>query len=634
MNKLKLLIGGYSMMFKSKLNSIFNNMEFSNVEVARTGGLDASLISRFRTGKRIPSKGSHQIYCLCKGLAKTAEEHGSLDQLCALLKIDAINDIESITDQLLLWFETPDLKKERMSKNEDPQAKSTRRIKAFSEKLNALMVAFDISNIKLAQVMHIDASLVSRFRTGMRVPTASSWFPEQFCQWLVKKIKSYSYDNVKELLSPLIGDPVPKKTTELKKKLLQWMQSEQETDEAIITSSFLDKLSSYEPIFEVPANFIESFPIIPDSQADSEIFYGIEGLRKAVIQFLTIAAVQDEPGTLYLYSDQPLDWMTGDPEFAKLWTSLMSMVLYKKNQIYIIHNIHRSLSEMFDAIQKWIPLYMTGLIKPYYIRNKQNSNFCQTKFILSQKCSINSSFVHGTHDSAEYEFCTEKNRVEYHHRQFYELLNNNSFHLVTVFSLRNPDDFHQFTKAPLNKSGNEIHLRYTIPISTMPDETFERILLRSNLSPEEKAFAEEYRNNNVADLIHSLKKYSITDLISIPNKNDIKSHKVKIDLPKPIIGKTLYYEEAEFSSHVANIKRLLLDNENYHLYILPESPFENVFISVLGEAQSIVVKIDNHATLFLFNHPLMNRAFSSYLNSIAEKVMPGDYNRYKTIDSF
>ena len=141
------------------------------------------------------------------------------------------------------------------------------------------MEAFDISNIKLAQVMHIDASLVSRFRTGMRVPTVSSWFPEQFCQWLVKKAKSYSYADLKEVLSPLIGNPVPKKTTELKKKLLEWMQSEPETDETIITSSFLDQLNSYEPIFEVPANFIESFPIIPPVNRNPE-FYGLKALEK------------------------------------------------------------------------------------------------------------------------------------------------------------------------------------------------------------------------------------------------------------------------------------------------------------------------------------------------------------------
>jgi hypothetical protein len=618
-------MGGNSMTLKSKLNYLFENMGFSNVEVARVGNFDASLISRFRTGKRIPSKGSRQIYCLCKGLLRAAQEHGTLDQLCFLCKINPVNDIEIITDQLLIWLETPDLKKERINKSEIPQTKSTRKLKAFSEKLNALMEAFDIPNIKLAQVMHIDASLVSRFRTGMRVPTADSWFPEQFCLWLVKKIKSYSYENVKELLSPLIGNPVPKKANELKKKLLEWMQSEPETDETIISSSFLDKLNSYEPIFEVPENFIESFPVIPHSQPNSGIFYGIEGLRKAVIQFLTVAAAQDESGTLYLYSDQPMDWMIEDPEFAKLWASLMSKVLYRKNQIYIIHNIHRYLSEMFEAIEKWIPLYMTGLIKPYYFKNKQNSNFYQTKFILSGKCSINSSFVYGTQDSAQYEFDTEKCRVDYHCRQFKELLNN-SLPLVNVFSLRNPDDFRTFTQTPIKRSGREIHLRYTMPISTMPDETFEMILSRSNLSPEEKSLAKEYRNNNVADFLNSLKKYSITDLIAIPDENDIKSHKVIIDLPKPIIGKTLFYEEDEFLSHIANIKRLLLDNENYHLYMLPESPFENVFISVFGEAQSIVVKVDDHATLFLFNHPLMNRAFSSYLNSIAEKAMPCDYS--------
>ena len=94
------------MIFKSKLNYIFENMGFSNVEVARVGNFDASLISRFRTGKRIPSKESRQIYCLCKGLLKAAQELGTLDQLCFLCKINDVNDIDLITDQLLRWLET------------------------------------------------------------------------------------------------------------------------------------------------------------------------------------------------------------------------------------------------------------------------------------------------------------------------------------------------------------------------------------------------------------------------------------------------------------------------------------------------------------------------------------------------
>ena len=621
------------MNFKSRLNYVFTSMEFSNVEVARIGGLDASLISRFRTGKRIPSKGSHQLYCLCRGLIIAAQEHGSIEKLCSLCKADVVDETDQILQQLLGWFETPDLKKERLSKDEIIQAnKSIKKLKAFSEKLDALMEAFDISNIKLARVMHIDASLVSRFRTGMRVPTVNSWFPKQFCQWLAEKASVYSYEDKTNLLLPLMGELIPEAAQELKERLLEWMQSEPETDENILMSSFLDKLNSYEPVFEISQKFIDSILISLNQQSNSEVFHGIEGLRKAVIQFLTIVATQKEAGTLYLYSDQPMDWMLGDAEFTKLWTSLMSIVLYQKNQICIIHNIHRSLSEMFDAIQKWIPLYMTGLIKPYYLESKQGHNFCQTKFILPEKCSINSSFVNGTQDSAEYEYCTEKSRISYHYRQFNELLKN-SRPLINVFSLRSPGDFRQFAQATSNKSGYEMHLRYTMPISTMPDETFEKILLRSGLSDEEKAYAREYHKCNVDEFLHALKIYGVTDLIAMPDENSIKSRKVKIDLPKPIIGKTLFYEENEFLSHVANIKKLLLNNDNYHLYILPESPFENVFITVLGETHSIVVKIDDPATVFLFCHSLMNHTFSSYLNSLAQKVMPGDYNRYEIIDS-
>lgn len=621
------------MNFKSRLNYIFENMGFTNVEVAHLGGLDASLISRFRTGKRIPSKRSHQIYCLCKGLIIAAKEHETVEQLCCLCKINITTDEDLILQQLLIWFETSDLKEERKSKSEFTQScKSVKKLKAFSEKLHALMETFDISNIKLARVMHIDASLVSRFRSGMRIPTTNSWFPQQFCQWLADKTAAYSHENVIELLLPLMGEPIPQKTQDLKKRLLEWMQSEPETVKNIITSSFLDKLNSCEPVFEVPQKIIDSLPITPDQKPNSEIFHGIEGLRKAVIQFLTLAAIQNEPGTLYLYSDQPMDWMIGDTEFTKLWASLMSIVLYRKNQICIIHNIHRSLTEMFDAIQKWIPLYMTGLIKPYYSENKQDSNFCQTKFILPGKCSINASFVNGTQNSAEYEFCTEKSRISYHCRQFNELLNN-SRPLINVFALKSPVDFKPLAEASISNSGQEIHLRYTMPISTMPDDTFEKILSRSSLSDEEKASAEEYRNNNISGFLHALEGWGVTDLIALPEEDCIKSRKIKIDLPKTIIGKTLFYDTTEFSSHIANIKNFLLKNKNYRMYILPESPFENVFITVLGNTHSIVVKINDPSTVFLFDHPLMNRTFSSYLNSLAQKVMPGDYNRYDIISS-
>ena len=57
-----------------------------------------------------------------------------------------------------------------------------------------------------------------------------------------------------------------------------------------------------------------------------------------------------------------------------------------------------------------------------------------------------------------------------------------------------------------------------------------KILLRSGLSDEEKAYA-EYHKYNVDEFLHALKIYGVTDLI-IYDENSIKSRKVKIDLPK------------------------------------------------------------------------------------------------------
>ncbi|QNB45639.1 hypothetical protein BR63_04535 [Thermanaerosceptrum fracticalcis] len=44
----------------------------------------------------------------------------------------------------------------------------------FSHKLNHLMEIFGVSNNRLAKALSIDASLVSRWRTGNRVPAQDS----------------------------------------------------------------------------------------------------------------------------------------------------------------------------------------------------------------------------------------------------------------------------------------------------------------------------------------------------------------------------------------------------------------------------------------------------------------------------
>ena len=607
----------------TKLNHLFKKLSFTNVKVARCGGLDASLISRFRTGDRVPTAGSRQVRALCQGLVLLAEEQGKMEALCNCCGLSPCNN-HLLSTELEQWLSAGEtgLKAKRQGKETAVEAVTKGELFAFSEKLDALMNAFEITNIRLAKALHIDASLISRFRTGMRSPTSGSWFPEQFCTWMADRIFVFPFGTRRERLAPLIGEPIPQTPESLKTRLLAWMYTGPESGDSQMLNRFLARLETCQPVLEVPVGLMESIRAMPAHTKSAESFFGISGLRKAVKRFLTAAAVQPEPNTLFLYSDQPLSWLTGDPDFAKNWAVLMGVVLHHRNRICIIHNIDRSFTEMFEALEKWIPLYMTGLIQSFYCEKRQESRFHQTMFILPQVCSVNAAFVAGTEDTAEYSLTTRQAQIDYHQQQFQALMQE-SCPLLRALTLSHPGDYFDCMESIPLCAAASVHLLSTLSIATMPDDLFEQIVARSMYSDNDKALVRMYRKNSISRFELSMKSGGVTELVAMPSDEKLFGQQVRIDLPTG----NLYYTEKEFAWHIQHVIRLIETRDGYRFYQLPESPFENVVISVWEGKQSLVVKTDNPVTVFIFENMLMNQSFSKYCETLAQTIMPGAYRQ-------
>lgn len=345
--------------FKAKLNQLIQELEFTNSHVAHHSGLDASLISRFKHGKRTPYIGSPQIQSLCRGLVHLAKEQDKIEELCNYCGFP-ICEMPAIPHLLEKWFSDEDSGLRVKSSTRKRYNNSNPKLEFFSfaKKMDALMGAFEVNNITLAKKMHVDPSLVSRFRTGSRKPVGGNWFPYEFCHYMAKLIFTFPPHIRTKRLSCLFENPTVDTIEQLSHCLLGWMHT---------------PLSSSPPVPGIPSELIELLKSHPTSSKSSQIFTGIEGLRKATKYFLTLLAVQPEPYTLYLYSDQPMEWISEDPDFFNLWKSLMYTILKQKNRIYIIHNINRPLSEMLEALKGWIPLYMTGLIEPFFFEKERKS---------------------------------------------------------------------------------------------------------------------------------------------------------------------------------------------------------------------------------------------------------------------
>ena len=149
-------------------------------------------------------------------------------------------------------------------------------------------------------------------------------------------------------------------------------------------------------------------------------YYGTEGLRNAVIRFLSDAA--REGGELLLYSDEPMDWMTGDRAYLARWTFLMAQCVSRGVTIKIIHNVDRIGEEMVDAIRGWLPLYVSGRIEPFVFRKERNARFYHTVFLRAGSACIHGFFPTEGRESRWYEYITDDKRLGLIEREYAAML--------------------------------------------------------------------------------------------------------------------------------------------------------------------------------------------------------------------
>lgn len=216
------------MLFKEKLNLLAKRLDATNVEIAKVAGIDSSLISRFRTGDRIPAKNSKQIYALAVALGALAEAKGIDESLGKELKLST-----GIADdaQLYAWLcaEDSGLKKERKQSKSLQLEEDKIPLTAFGGKLNSLLLAFANSNSQLAKALKVDSAMISRLRLGERYPTVDSWYLAEISAYFVTKVmQGEGIPQLGQLLGITPKKIVQSSRPELRQLLLNWLREQPE----------------------------------------------------------------------------------------------------------------------------------------------------------------------------------------------------------------------------------------------------------------------------------------------------------------------------------------------------------------------------------------------------------------------
>lgn len=611
------------MVFKEKLELLLHRLSASNVDLAKASTLDPSLISRFKTGSRIPSRCSEQLTLLSIGLVELAFQNERSDALRDILGVEEALAPEALQTALHGWLNAEDsqLRPQRKPLERERQTQTVpgkMGFYAFSDKLDSLMNLLEVSNIRLARTLNVDASLISRFRTGVRTPSLESPLLAAMAQYFAGHAKSpQQIQNLREMLDLTEAEAETEDPAAVEQRIFTWLTEKREEHGGFFMDSFLEKLDTFDvqPTFPpLPPGALEQRT---GSAVTSEKFYGNRGLRTAVVNFLSLAVQRELPATLHLYSDQSMEWLTEDSGFVPLWSGLMAGVIRKGYNIRIIHTLNRGLPELLKAIEAWLPLYMTGQIEPFYYRLAPESLFRKTLFLAENVAAIHSSMVAGTESAAQHCYTRSPEDLDYYGQQFEALLKL-ATPLMQIYTRHTMDKYlirlAEFEIQP----GRFTSLTPSLPLSTMSRDLLTDLLTRSHVPYVKQEEILTYHDIRVNRMMNHLLLHPHTEIAVLPTDEALYSGTVKVDIPHYLLETPITYTPKDFSRHVEHLLHLLETQPHYRFTVLPEAPFHNIHIGIKEGVGTLITKSDPPMAVFLISNPQLRAAFESYLHHMQE----------------
>lgn len=233
----------------------------------------------------------------------------------------------------------------------------------FADRLDFLMHVTEMHASALAKASNIDASYVSRLKSGKRSLPQDPSFLSPMCVFIAHHIRNgYQRQTMEELIG-----------------VARWPEDEAHASHLLET--WLVDGPDASPVF------VESPPASPKMR---NTYYGPGGKREAVLQFFRLVSQEKDPQTLLLYSDEEMDWLYEEPSYAAQWACAFRHILEQGNRVKIIHNVNRDLHDLIEAIGKWVPLYMSGKIEPYYCPKLRDGIYKRTLFLAPRTAAVSS----------------------------------------------------------------------------------------------------------------------------------------------------------------------------------------------------------------------------------------------------
>lgn len=503
----------------------------------------------------------------------------------------------------------------------------------FSKKLERVLKTLKITNKELAEAIGVDASLVSRWRTGNRKLLPGNPYLRKISAFVAQKAQQ---DAQRIAILQLMGanlNLTHASDKEIADLVEDWISCVKEGDASagLVISSFLHHIDTT-PVRYSNGHLVSLGEIRRGDLRQTEVFHGREGMQRAVLKLLTSLLEVKEGKNVLAFSDQSLDWLIKDQDYLVQWTALMDQCVRKGHTLQIIHTINRELPELFAIIEKWLPYYITDKIHPYYCPKYNESMFKRTFIAAPGVCCLSSNTLAGQEAVGEYEFSVAPDKIRNTHEILQSILAS-CVPLIQCFVPQTSSRYLEYLDYHNAQPGNSVALLYTITSLTMPENIFSRNIRRFDFSEKKYNQIMELFRHNTQQFRQRLKDNTYTEVVALPPPESLDFRRIPVDTVPYLASHPMFFERREdFSQHLESIIKTLEQYDNYHFYLLKNADnFNNTQILAKEGVGVVFTKQDWTFLTFVLKEQKMTNAFMRYLHNLLNAIPEQDKDRDSVI---
>ena len=575
------------MNFKEVLNKYLKELNCSQKMLSESSGLSETVISRYKSGERTPVKNSEQLTKLTTAIFNISKTMSKKQY--TLDKIE--NDFNKVLQNDNFDYTT------------------------LSNNLNILITSLKISINEMSKYIVFDSSHISRIRYGKSKPSNPIEFSNKICTYIFNRYNNP--DDINNLMTIIGCKKNDLSNNNFYNTLFTWLTSESIQVKNQI-NDFLYNLDSFNLNDYIKAIKFDELkvPSIPFYKAKSRHYYGIEEMKEGELNFFKAIVLSKSKEDIFMCSHMPMEDMAEDVSFGKKWMFAIAMCLKKGHHLNIIHNLDRPFNEMMLGLESWIPIYMTGQISPYYLKDSKNSIYGHLDYV-SGTVALTGECIKVYHNKGMYYLTTNKNEIRYY-KEKSDLLLKKAKPLMEIYKENNIREYKLFLKKDENIICDRTRYLSALPLFTITDELLIKILKRNKLEKADIDKIIKYKNEELKYMNNIFKKNKVNDYIYVIKENEFKNDTPSLSLNNLFINKKITYTYKEYMKHLKQTNEYRTKINNYEIYYINNKTFKNITITFIKNHYVIISKSSNPTIHFVIEHPKLVKAIENFNPLIKE----------------